>query len=520
MRSRHARSAPRAGRESPGTASCEHPGDLEDLRRAVGPAVLPEERLPRADLDHRTLEEERQRHALAEEEVDRRLLRTPQRQHALPPRVQVGVVDRRVPLDRRAREALDLHRGGVGDRERDLRVRLDVLELLREEDARREVDQLTVVERDQRVRDGTAGGIDDGQLADERRRKQRFDRLGKDAHARKITSAATLDDDVRQRLELRSVAALFEVGARLRGVLERDLSRALECTRRSDADECAVQRPTRERGPHDLVLAGREQQRQGRRAFSEVVSGDLARLDRRARAVEDVVGDLERDPEGPSEVAETGIAAAEQTRGAEERQRRVGQQLHVFGVARRRELREGSREQVIARRASADGAMGAPGGRVSAAQSGAVDQVVVDEAGHVHQLDRDAGGEWRLTRRSEEDEERAQPLAAGGESRSARLGGRPGMARNGGLQALFERGEVVVEPRHLDGGEGAHAASPTSRTTMPPPSSLVSTVANPAARTSARSSSGTGKRRTLAGRYVNAAPPGSALPARGITRSN
>jgi len=57
-----------------------------------------------------------------------------------------------------------------------------VLELLREEDARREVDQLAVVERDQRVRDQAARGVDDRQLADERGLEELFNRLGEHSH--------------------------------------------------------------------------------------------------------------------------------------------------------------------------------------------------------------------------------------------------------------------------------------------------------------------------------------------------
>src|SRR5436189_223394 len=81
------------------------------------------------------LEEERQRHALAQEEVDRRLLLSPDGEHALPARMEVGVVDDRVALDGCAPEALDLHGVRVADRKRNLAVVLDVLELAREEHA-------------------------------------------------------------------------------------------------------------------------------------------------------------------------------------------------------------------------------------------------------------------------------------------------------------------------------------------------------------------------------------------------
>ena len=48
----------------------------------------------------------------------------------------------------------------------------------------------------------------------------------------------------------------------------------------------------------------------------------------------------------------------------------------------------------------------------------------------------------------------------------------------------------------------AHAASPVCRATIPPAKSRQRTFSNPAARRSSASSSGPGKRRTLAGRYV------------------
>ena len=58
-------------------------------------------------------------------------------------------------------------------------------------------------------------------------------------------------------------------------------------------------------------------------------------------------------------------------------------------------------------------------------------QVVVDERRHVHELDRDAGGDRRLAvrRRGEEDEQRPQPLAAGGERLDADVGDEAGVAR-------------------------------------------------------------------------------------------
>src|SRR5712691_1022594 len=96
--------------------------------------------------------------------------------------MEVGVVDGRVALDRCASETVDLDGDGVADRQRHLRVRLGVLQLLREADARGEVDQLAVVEWDQRVRYRPSGSIHDGELGDERRLEQFFDGRGKGAH--------------------------------------------------------------------------------------------------------------------------------------------------------------------------------------------------------------------------------------------------------------------------------------------------------------------------------------------------
>src|SRR5262249_38817883 len=69
-----------------------------------------------------------------------------------------------------------------------------------------------------------------------------------------------------------------------------------------------------------LILAAREDQRQGRGPLAEVDPCDLPRLDGLPRAVEDVVGDLERDPEREAERAEVAPARAgsEQAGGLEQ----------------------------------------------------------------------------------------------------------------------------------------------------------------------------------------------------------
>jgi len=81
--------------------------------------------------------------------------------------------------------------------------------------------------------------------------------------------------------------------AALAGVVERELARDLERARLGDPDERAVEWATGQRAPHARILPRREDQRQRRSAFAKVGARDLAGLDRRARAVEDVVGDLE-----------------------------------------------------------------------------------------------------------------------------------------------------------------------------------------------------------------------------------
>ena len=122
------------------------------------------------------------RDPLAKEKVDGGLLLPPERKHTLPAGVEVRVVDLGVTLDRHPGDLAGPERGGIGDRERHLWIGLDVLELLREEDARGEVDQLSVVKRDQRMRHRPARRVDDRELAHERRLEQCFDRFRKDPH--------------------------------------------------------------------------------------------------------------------------------------------------------------------------------------------------------------------------------------------------------------------------------------------------------------------------------------------------
>ena len=86
----------------------------------------------------------------------------------------------------------------------------------------------------------------------------------------------------------------------------------------------------------------------------------------------------------------------------------VREHRHRADVALGRELGEGTGEQIVAGRAGGIGAVCRPGGRLAAPDLRAVDQVVVDEGRHVHELDGDAGGDRgrRVRRCAEEREQR------------------------------------------------------------------------------------------------------------------
>ena len=198
-------------------------------------------------------------------------------------------------------------------------------------------------------------------------------------------TAVAVHHEVGQRFELLAMRVAVEARSRAIGVVECHRPRLLERARGGDADERTVQRAAGESLVHDAILPRGEQQRQRRRPLSQVDAGDLARLCRLAGAVEDVVGDLERDAERGAELAEPGIltAAAEEARGLEElarlqgapleialdrrirvvrlaalqslaageAQRRVGEQLDGLGVPRLGQLGERAGEQVVAGRA-------------------------------------------------------------------------------------------------------------------------------------------------------------------------
>ena len=191
------------------------------------------------------------------------------------------------------------------------------------------------------------------------------------------------------------------------------------------------------------------------------------------------------------------LAAREAERGVREQRDRVRVPCH-------RQLVERPGEQVVAGRPRGGRAVGRPGRGAAAAELGAVDQVVVDERGHVHELDRDPRGHGRRSsgRRGEEDEQRPEPLAARVQ-RIARGGGNdPSVRADGLLQPLLELLEVEVEPGRVPDRRqrAGHVASPMWSATIPPAKVRYETSAKPAEPIRSASSSGPGKRRTLAGR--------------------
>ena len=250
------------------------------------------------------------------------------------------------------------------------------------------------------------------------------------------------------------------------------------------------------------------------------------------RAVEDVVDDLERDPEREPELAEALVPRAEQARGLEElsalerdplevrldrrvrvvelrrwsasprasdRQvsERIRDALEVAGLG---ELREGAREEVVARGARGVGAVRVPDGGSPAAELRTVDQVVVHERRGVHELDRHAAAHRALAVvGGQVDEQRPKPLPAGVERVAhPRARRRPGSARSprgGAPRARRGTAAPACEDRLR-----AHARSPTCSATIPPASSRCRTFANPARCIASARSSGPGNRRTLAGR--------------------
>ena len=136
------------------------------------------------------------------------------------------------------------------------------------------------------------------------------------------------------------------------------------------------------------------------------------------------------------------------------------------------------------------------------------------------QLDGDSRGQRRLPvrRRRQEDEERPESLPARRERLPA--GGRDDAPpADGGLEPRLQLGEIGREPwSGADRREGRHAASATWRATMPPASRRYRTSRKPARTIASASSVGPGNRRTLAGRYEYARPPGRSFPSSGTVQ--
>jgi hypothetical protein len=89
----------------------------------------------------------------------------------------------------------------------------------------------------------------------------------------------------------------------------------------------------------------------------------------------------------------------------------------------------------------------------------------------VHELDGDTGEHGRLgaARAREIDEQRAQPLAAGGERLAPDRGDDALVTPHGRLEPVLELGEVGVQARRLaELGERRHFASAAWSATMPP----------------------------------------------------
>ena len=103
----------------------------------------------------------------------------------------------------------------------------------------------------------------------------------------------------------------------------------------------------------------------------------------------------------------------------------------------------------------------------------------------------------------QEDEQWSETLPAGGERFGADLRDEPGTGRDGHGEPVFELLEVRVEPGcSPDRCERAHRATPVWSATIPPANSRQRISPKPASSMSLASPCGSGKRRTLAGRYV------------------
>src|SRR5262249_42921668 len=132
-------------------------------------------------------------------------------------------------------------------------------------------------------------------------------------------SARPVHHGVGEALELLAARFAAEVRASLGGVAEGGAARPLERVGRGDARERTVEWAACERLTDGLVGLRRVEERHRRRALAEVGAGDLAGVLGLPGAVEDVVRDLERDPERQAVATERRHPTrAEQARGLEQ----------------------------------------------------------------------------------------------------------------------------------------------------------------------------------------------------------
>src|SRR4029077_9916600 len=115
-----------------------------------------------------------------------------------------------------------------------------------------------------------------------------FSRIGASVSSASRTAndlPLSVDDRVRQRLELVAMELAVQARAGTPSVVECNFARTLQRTARCNSHERSVERSAGEGYADDRVLLGREQEGQRRRPVSEIGAGDLAGLDRRPGAV-------------------------------------------------------------------------------------------------------------------------------------------------------------------------------------------------------------------------------------------
>src|SRR5258708_6539479 len=102
---------------------------------------------------------------------------------------------------------------------------------------------------------------------------------------------------------------------RARSVVEGRFAGTLDRIGRRDLHERTVEWAAGERRANNLIGPRGEEQRHRGRSFAKIGAGDLAGLLRLARAVEDVIGDLECDAETRAVLAEPLVAAGAEQAG-------------------------------------------------------------------------------------------------------------------------------------------------------------------------------------------------------------